>query len=157
MKQPIEKKKELLFKELDRCLEELKECADLNDVLMPLFYVLYAHKSGILVSIVGDADNIFSHRNRIQPYVDAEGNELTFTGKQKMIDYIKDNPEFRAEYEKAVSDFINKAGKDISLIDEDDLAEIMAAEKGVEETIKKGIEEEQESASKEKSDKADEE
>jgi len=76
MKQPIEKKKELLFKELDRCLEELKECADLNDVLMPLFYVLYAHKSGILVSIVGDADNIFSHRNRIQPYVDAEMNDI---------------------------------------------------------------------------------
>lgn len=91
------------------------------------------------------------------PYTDETGAPLTFAGKAKMIDYIKDNPEFRAEYEKAVSDFINKAGKDISLIDEDDLAEIMAAEKGVEETIKKGIEEEQESASKEKSDKADEE
>ena len=91
------------------------------------------------------------------PYTDETGAPLTFAGKAKMIDYIKENPEFRAEYEKAVSDFINKAGKDISLIDEDDLAEIMAAEKGVEETIKKGIEEEQESASKEKSDKADEE
>lgn len=73
------------------------------------------------------------------PYKDDEGKDLTFSGKQKMIDYIKDNPTFRAEYEKAVSDFINKTGKDISLIDEDDLAAIMIAEHGVEETIKKGI------------------
>ena len=53
-----------------------------------------------------------------------------------MIDYLRNNDVFRAEYEKAVSDYINKAGKDISLIDEDDLAEITAMEKGVEKSIK---------------------
>lgn len=70
-----------------------------------------------------------------EPYVGEDGKELQFAGKQKMIDYIRDHDAFRAEYEQAVSDFINKTGKDISLIDDDDLKEILAAEKGVEKTI----------------------
>lgn len=75
------------------------------------------------------------------PYLDENGKELQFAGKQKMIDYIKSHDEFREEYTKAVSDYINKTGKDISLIDDDDLAEIIAAERGVEETSKKEKEE----------------
>ena len=72
-------------------------------------------------------------------YVDEEtGEELKFTGKQKMIDYIRDHDEFRAKYEQVVSDYINANKKDISLIDEDDLKQILEAEKGVEETIKNG-------------------
>ena len=77
-----------------------------------------------------------------QPYLDAEGNELTFTGKQKMIDYIKEHDDFRAEYEKAVSAYINHTKRDISLIDEDDLKAILEAEKGVEESINKAPSEE---------------
>lgn len=70
------------------------------------------------------------------PYFDEEtGEELKFAGKQKMIDYIKEHPKFRAMYEKAVSDYINHAKRDISLIDEDDLKQIMEAEKGVEASI----------------------
>lgn len=66
------------------------------------------------------------------PYVDAEtGEELKFAGKQKMIDYIRDHDEFRVEYEKLVSDYINNAKRDISLIDEADLAQILATEKSV--------------------------
>ena len=72
-------------------------------------------------------------------YVDEEtGEELKFTGNQKMIDYIRDHDEFRAIYEQVVSDYINANKKDISLIDEDDLKQILEAEKGVEETIKNG-------------------
>lgn len=71
-----------------------------------------------------------------EPYVDKEtGEELKFVGKQKMIDYIREHDEFRAEYEKAVSDYINHAKRDISLIDEDDLKAILEAEKGVEASI----------------------
>jgi hypothetical protein len=59
---------------------------------------------------------------------DENGNELTFTGKGKMIDFIRNNDEFRAEYEKLVSDYINDAKRDISLIDEDDLKHIQEVE-----------------------------
>ena len=70
------------------------------------------------------------------PYVDATtGEELKFAGKQKMVDYIRDHDEFRAEYEKAVSDYINHSKRDISLIDEDDLKAILEVEKEVEKTI----------------------
>lgn len=68
-------------------------------------------------------------------YLDEDGKELTFSGKQKMIDYIRDHEDFRKEYEKAVSDYINHAKRDISLIDEEDLKQIMEAEKGVEASI----------------------
>lgn len=71
-----------------------------------------------------------------EPYIDSEtGKELVFAGKQKMIDYIKEHPDFRKEYEKVVSDYINHSKRDISLIDEDDLKQILEAEKGVEDTI----------------------
>lgn len=69
------------------------------------------------------------------PYVDDEGNELKFVGKQKMIDYIREHPDFRATYEKDVSDYINHTQRDISLIDEEDLKSIMEAEHGVEASI----------------------
>lgn len=70
-------------------------------------------------------------------YYDEEtGEELKFTGKQKMIDYIRDHDNFRAEYEKAVSTYINHSKRDVSLIDEDDLKAILEAEEGVENSIK---------------------
>ena len=87
-----------------------------------------------------------------EPYLDEEGNPLKFVGKQKMIDYIREHDEFRAEYEKVVNDYINHAKRDISLIDEEDLKAILEAEKGVEDTINNGIrtdEEEEEDDNKE--------
>lgn len=80
-----------------------------------------------------------------EPYIDAEtGEELKFVGKWKMIDYIKEHPTFRAEYEQAVSDYINHSKRDISLIDEEDLKTILEAEQGVEKTIKEENEEDKE-------------
>lgn len=71
-----------------------------------------------------------------EAYLDADtGEELKFSGKQKMIDYIREHNEFRAQYEKAVSDYINHSKRDISLIDEEDLKMILEAEKSVENTI----------------------
>lgn len=65
-------------------------------------------------------------------YTDENGEELKFVGKQKMIDYIKEHNDFRTKYEKAVSDYINHTGQDISLIDEDSLQQILETEKSVE-------------------------
>lgn len=71
-----------------------------------------------------------------EAYLDADTDEeLKFSGKQKMIDYIREHNEFRAQYEKAVSDYINHSKRDISLIDEEDLKMILEAEKSVENTI----------------------
>lgn len=66
---------------------------------------------------------------------DENGNELTFTGKGKMIDFIRTNDEFRTEYEKLVSDYINDTKRDISLIDEDDLRHIQEVESQVESAV----------------------
>ena len=79
-----------------------------------------------------------------EPYLDEEGNPLKFVGKQKMVDYIREHDDFRAEYEKLVSDYINHSARDISLIDEADLKAILEAEKGVEETINNGVSEDDE-------------
>ncbi len=68
-----------------------------------------------------------------EPYYDEEtGEELKFVGKQKMINYIRDHEQFRRKYEEAVSAYINHSKRDISLIDEEDLAQILEAEKSVE-------------------------
>lgn len=86
-----------------------------------------------------------------EPYYDKEtGEKLQFAGKQKMIDYIKEHDDFRAEYEKAVSDYINHAKKDISLIDEEDLKQILEADASVEESFKKYKEEEDSSKNDDK-------
>jgi len=64
---------------------------------------------------------------------------------------LQENPEFTAQYEKVVSDYINQAKRDMSLIDEEDLAAIIEAEKGVEESIKNYKEEEEDTSSKDES------
>lgn len=87
-----------------------------------------------------------------EPYLDEEGNPLKFVGKQKMIDYIKEHDDFRAEYEKVVSDYINHSKRDISLIDEEDLASILEVEKEVDKTINNGVMEEEEEEDDKKSD-----
>lgn len=73
-------------------------------------------------------------------YTDPDtGEVLKFVGKPKMVEYIKNHDEFRKEYEKVVSDYINKSKRDISLIDEDDLKSILEVEKQVEKTINNGV------------------
>ena len=70
-----------------------------------------------------------------EAYLDENGNPIKCGSKADLFNFLKDNPTFTESYEKAVSDFINKTGTDISLIDEEDLAEITAMEKGVTATI----------------------
>lgn len=91
------------------------------------------------------------------PYKDEDGKDLQFAGKGKMIEYIKTHPAFRADYEKAVSAYINKTGKDISLIDEEDLKSILEAEKGVEASISNLKPENEDDVPNEKKDEAKEE
>lgn len=70
-----------------------------------------------------------------EAYLDENGNPIKCGSKADLFNFLKDNPTFTESYEKAVSDFINKTGTDISLIDAEDLAEITAMEKGVTATI----------------------
>lgn len=90
-------------------------------------------------------------------YIDPDtGEVLKFVGKPKMIDYIKSHEDFRAEYEKAVSDYINKSKRDISLIDEEDLKSILEVEKEVEKTINNGVPNDDEDDSKDTTSKVEE-
>lgn len=93
--------------------------------------------------------------NTHEPYLDEAGNPLKFVGKPKMIEYIKEHEDFRKEYEKEVNTFINKTKKDISLIDEEDLKQILEAEKSVEESINKAPSEEFEDSKDDKPVKED--
>ena len=66
-----------------------------------------------------------------EPYLDEEGKPLKFVGKQKMIDYIKEHDEFRAEYEKVVTDYINHSKREIFLLlTKKTLHAILEVEKG---------------------------
>lgn len=62
-----------------------------------------------------------------EPYLDEDGNELKFVGKQKMVDYIRENEEFRKQYEEDVKTYINHSKRDVSLLNEDDLNQILEA------------------------------
>lgn len=86
-----------------------------------------------------------------EPYLDEDGNPLKCSSKAKLFAYLQDHPDFTTEYEKAVSDYINQAKRDISLIDEEDLAEILEVEKGVEESIKNYKEDGEATSSKDES------
>ena len=71
-------------------------------------------------------------------YVDEDGNELRFAGKGKLINYISSNESFRNEYFTMLLNHVNGSNPfGISLLDEDDLAEIMEEEASVEKASKK--------------------
>ena len=86
-----------------------------------------------------------------EPYLDEFGNPLKYGSKAKLFAHLQENPEFTAQYEKVVSDYINQAKRDMSLIDEEDLAAIIEAEKGVEDSIKNYKEEGEDTSSKDES------
>jgi len=74
-------------------------------------------------------------------YTDDAGNELKFVGKQKLIDYLRDNEEFTKEYTDKVNTYINHLGRDVSLLDEDDLNQtVFAVTEGQEECNTDNIE-----------------
>lgn len=78
-----------------------------------------------------------------EPYYDEDGKELKFVGKAKLHDYINNNEEFRTGYFEMLSRHIdgnNSSG--ISLLDSNDLSEIMEEEARVESAKKKTKEEE---------------
>lgn len=92
-----------------------------------------------------------------EEYVDAETNEpLKFVGKTKMVEYIRDHEDFRKEYEKAVSAYINDTGADISLIDEEDRKSILEAEKSIEDAQKVSYDDDESDENDNNDDKNDE-
>lgn len=68
-------------------------------------------------------------------YTDADGNELKFVGRQKLIDYLNDNLEFRNQYIEMLSRNISASGVK-SLLDDSTMKEIMYQESSVEDQLK---------------------
>jgi len=69
-------------------------------------------------------------------YTDSEGNELKFVGKQKLIDYLNTNIEFRTEYIDMLTRNINQSDVK-TLLDDETMKEIMDQEASVEGNISK--------------------
>ncbi len=68
-----ESRKEKLFAQLDTCLNGLGSY-DINS-LMPLLYVIVAHKQGHLLSVVGESGNLFTGKMHIQSVAAVDGVE----------------------------------------------------------------------------------
>lgn len=62
---------------------------------------------------------------------DKDGNELKFVGKQKLIDYIKANPEFKDEYFTMLSKYTDENNLGVSLLDAEQLKELLSEEESV--------------------------
>lgn len=108
-------------------------------------FMTYNYETGL--DYVRDALEIamsfgFIHRPNNMTYIlvdpttgeflsDTEGKELKFVGKQKLFDYLKENPEFTDNYIKLLIDAISNADSKDGLLDEDALAEIIAEENAV--------------------------
>lgn len=102
-------KKEQLFNELWKCLDRLRGYADMNSLLMPLFYVLCAHHEGHLLSILNlsDGPNIFAGEKSIQPVVDAEMNNIE-SDLLKRIRRSVDERYFHGKTVQIIYDFYQK-------------------------------------------------
>ncbi len=64
-------------------------------------------------------------------YTDADGNDLRFVGKQKLIDFLNTNIEFRSQYVDMLARNISSSGTK-SLLDEETMKEIFDQEASVE-------------------------
>lgn len=84
----------------------------------------------------------FINRPTLQTYIltnldtgeiltDENGNDLKFTGKQKLIDYLRDNLEFKEEYFEMLSKHLNGNNTGVSLLDKEQLEELLQEEVGV--------------------------
>lgn len=78
-------------------------------------------------------------------YKDEDGNDLKFTGKAKLVEYIKTHDKFREEYFEMLTRHISDSGNGISLLDKESLDEIMDEEASVENNKKKSKDTEEDS------------
>ena len=64
-----------------------------------------------------------------EPYLDANGNQLKFVGKQKLKDYLRENVEFQTQYIKMLNAHIQASSNQYgSLLDKRQLAEMLEQE-----------------------------
>lgn len=123
MNQSAETKKELLFDELYNTLDKLRGYADMDSLLMPLFYVLCARHEGHLFSPLSDGPNIFEGERHLPPLLDSQYNDARsdllkriyssvdsryFHGKtvQVIYDFYLRNSELIDEYYPELVEFI---------------------------------------------------
>ena len=62
---------------------------------------------------------------------DEDGNELKFVGKQKLVDFIKNNPEFKREYFKTLSRHLDENNSGVSLLEQEQLDELLNEEEAL--------------------------
>ena len=63
-----------------------------------------------------------------KPYTDEYGNELRFVGKQKLIDYVNTNDDFRKEYFDMLDKHISESSIKLNLLDKNTMNEILIQE-----------------------------
>ena len=103
----------------------------INDTLEVAMKYGFVYRPNNLTYIINDLDTG-------EIFKDEDGNELKFTGKAKLIDYIKTHDEFRDSYFKMLNRHIDdNQNTGISLLDKDALDEIMDEEEAVENSRKK--------------------
>ena len=75
-------------------------------------------------------------------YKDEDGNDLKFTGKAKLIEYIKTHDDFREQYFEMLNRHVTQAqNTGVSLLDKESLDEIMEQEAAIENAKKKNKDE----------------
>lgn len=63
-----------------------------------------------------------------EPYTDEYGNELRFVGKQKLIDYVNTNDDFRKKYFDMLDKHISESSIKLNLLDKNTMNEILIQE-----------------------------
>lgn len=66
-----------------------------------------------------------------EPYTDEYGNELRFVGKQKLIDYVNTNDDFRKKYFDMLDKHISESSIKLNLLDKNTMNEILIQEASI--------------------------
>lgn len=66
-----------------------------------------------------------------EPYTDEYGNELRFVGKQKLIDYVNTNDDFRRKYFDMLDKHISESSIKLNLLDKNTMNEILIQEASI--------------------------
>lgn len=75
--------------------------------------------------------NILVNLDTGEPFRDTEGNELKFRGKPALMEYLRTNTEFTDYYIDMLSRHISGESKPVSLLDENDLKEILDMDESI--------------------------
>lgn len=96
----------------------LDVCHDMLEVAMKFGYI--EHPNNITY--------ILNNLETGEYYLDEEGNPLKFAGKGKLINYLNEHPDFKAEYFDMLTKYVSESQSKVDLIDKDTMKEILEQE-----------------------------